>query len=141
MVVGEAADLLQRGIGGQPGAGIGRGQQRVETTVVDQIPLIRDQDMGGIPAVPEYADRLLCTGADMFVAVPAGRAGAAADPGENKPALPGLGGARRGPDGGNAADDFMSGRQRQQCAVIGSYHLAAVPEVEVAVPDMDVAVA
>src|SRR5690606_41923121 len=31
--------------------------------------------------------------------------------------------------------------QRQQCAVIGSYHLAAVPEVEVAVPDMDVAVA
>jgi hypothetical protein len=86
---------------------------------------------------PEHASGA----AEIFVATPADRAGAAADPGVRQPAVADFRTLSLRPDRHHLADILVAERDRQLHAAIFQAHPLAATEIEIAVGQMQVAVA
>jgi hypothetical protein len=101
---------------------------------------MRHHDVAGIAARAKNAE-IARRRAEMLVAAPAGRAGAAAVPGIDQAAL-----ARLKPDGVGSgrhhfADRLVAERDRRGEAALGEAEALASAEIVIAVPDMHVGVA
>src|SRR5690606_36901936 len=97
-------------------------KRRRDRAVVEQVARMRDHDVARIAAVDLDAD-LARLGAEMLVAAPAERAGAAADPWIDDVTLPRTDGDGFRPDGLDRAFDFMPEREGQRPAA-GELRLA-----------------
>src|SRR5262249_25624436 len=83
LLLEERPHPLQRTIGGEAGAGIGRRLDRVERADVEEIAGVRRDDVVGIAARAEDAEKLRLE-AELLLAAPAHRAAAAAEPGKDE---------------------------------------------------------
>ena len=133
-------DFLQRAVGGQARARIGRGLHRRHVANVHQVARVRHQHMVGIAAGLEHAHGLAGQ-AQVFVATLAYAALAAAMPGEDHVALADgdpLHGVAHGDD---LAGDLVAHGQRQLQATVGHGQLLAMAQVVGAMPDVQVGMA
>src|SRR3546814_12511545 len=90
--------------------------------------------MAGVAAVGENADRLLGAGAEMLGAVAAGRAGPAADPREDQPALARLRARGIGADCRYGPDDLVPQGKRQQGAIVGLHNALVAATTHTTLP-------
>ncbi len=139
-VVSVGPTFFKRAVGGDARAGERRGALRRQIADVDQIARMRQHQIIGIAAVGEHAEALHGA-AEILLAALADRAVAAADPGMRQPAVADLDALRVGPDRHHLADVLVAERHRQLHAAVFEAHALAAAEIEIAVGQMQVAVA
>ena len=142
MVVGAdmAARLLQGRVGRDAGAGVGRGEVLRHALIGQEIAPVRHDDMRAIAAGDPGAEGARPQ-AQQFLALLAHRALAAADPGIGNHLVADFDARGSRAERSDLAGDLMPHRERQMHATGFERELLAVAEIEMPVPDVDVAVA
>ena len=131
--------LPEGAVGRQPGTGAGRGAGGGHRAGVEEIARVRHEHMVGEPSGPRDAERARRR-AEVLVAAVARRAPAASDPRVHDAALADRHAGGPGTAGDDDAGDLVAEGERQ-IAAPGQIEAAPVSEVEVAVGEVQVAVA
>src|SRR6516162_455583 len=134
------ARLLECRKFGNAGTGIGRGKVLHDALMRKKVAAVRHNDVCAIAAGPPSAEGAGGE-AEEFLAPPAHRAFPAADPWVGYHFVAGLDTRGMRPECCDLASDFVSHREQQMHATRFKRDPPLIAQVEVSVPDMDVAVA
>jgi hypothetical protein len=134
-------DLLQRAIGGDAGARIGSGRDRIEAGKVEEIARMRHEDMVGVAAIAMDAETARLE-AQVFVPGAAHLANAATDPRVDETRLANRHALRLGAKGEHFTHRLVPHGKRQRHAPVLQRELPpSMAELIAALPDMQIAVA
>ena len=132
--------LLQGAEGGDARTGERRGALRRQVADAEQITRVRHHHKIGVAAVGKHAEAAHGA-AQILIAAQANRAGAATDPRVGQQHLANFNALDLGSDGHHFANVFVPERHRQIHAAILQTHPLAAAKIEIAVGEVQVAVA